>query len=46
MEANKELLEQLGGTAEVEEVHSIGDCVAPRKAYNAIHDGFRVGVSI
>jgi 2,4-dienoyl-CoA reductase (NADPH2) len=45
MEANKELLEELSIT-EVEEIHSIGDCVAPRKAYNAIHDGFRVGVSI
>lgn len=46
MEADKTLLEELGHMAEVEEIQSVGDCVAPRKAYNAVHDGFRVAVSI
>jgi 2,4-dienoyl-CoA reductase (NADPH2) len=46
VEANKELLDALGFTTEVEEIYSIGDCVAPRKGYNAIHDGFRVGIKV
>lgn len=46
MEPNKALLEELGYMAEVEEIHSVGDCVAPRKAYNAVHDGFRIAVQI
>ncbi len=45
-EADKSLLEELGTMAEVEEIQSVGDCVAPRKAYNAVHDGFRIGVAI
>jgi 2,4-dienoyl-CoA reductase (NADPH2) len=28
------------------EVHLIGDCLAPRRAIDAIWDGFRVGVAI
>jgi 2,4-dienoyl-CoA reductase (NADPH2) len=44
LKANKELRESLEG--EVNEIYSVGDCVAPRKAINAIHDGFRVGVQI
>ncbi len=46
MEPDKTLLEELGYMAEVEQIQSVGDCVAPRKAYNAIHDGFRVAVAI
>ncbi|MBI2934854.1 MAG: FAD-dependent oxidoreductase, partial [Chloroflexi bacterium] len=46
MEADKSLLEELGHMAEVEEIQSVGDCVAPRKAYNAVHDGFRIAVNI
>ena len=30
----------------VEELYLVGDCVVPRKAANAIHDGFRVAVQI
>ena len=41
---NRELWETLEG--EVEELYAVGDCVAPRKAINAIHEGFRVGVRI
>jgi 2,4-dienoyl-CoA reductase (NADPH2) len=41
---NQELWETLEG--EVEELYAVGDCVAPRKATNAIHEGFRVGVRI
>jgi len=44
LKANKELRESLGGV--VNELYAVGDCVAPRKAINAIHDGFRVGVQI
>ena len=44
LKANKELRESLEG--EVNELYAVGDCVAPRKAINAIHEGFRVGVQI
>ena len=37
--AEKGLLERM-------EVHSVGDCVKPRKAYDAIHEGFEVGRKI
>lgn len=36
---NKQLLEILGN--DVSEVYAIGDCVKPRKVYNAIREGFR-----
>jgi len=44
LKPDTDLLEELRG----EEVHvyAAGDCVAPRKALNAIHDGFRAGMSI
>ena len=41
---NRELWEALQG--EVEELYEVGDCVSPRKAINAIHEGFRVVVKI
>jgi 2,4-dienoyl-CoA reductase (NADPH2) len=44
MRANNELREKLQG--EVARLFAVGDCVAPRKAINAIHEGFRVGVQI
>ena len=28
------------------EVHAVGDCLAPRRAIDAIWDGFRVGVAV
>jgi NADH dehydrogenase FAD-containing subunit len=37
--ADKGLLEGL-------EVHRVGDCVEPRKAYDAIHEGFETGRKI
>ena len=46
VEANKELLEELGTMANVERIHSVGYRVAPRKVFNAIHDGFRTAVNI
>jgi len=46
VEANKRLLEELGTMADVERIHSVGDCVAPRKVFNAIHDGLRTAVNI
>ncbi|MDP2719158.1 MAG: FAD-dependent oxidoreductase [Dehalococcoidia bacterium] len=46
LEPNKALIEELGYMSEVEEIHSVGDCVAPRKAYNAVHDGFRIGLKV
>ena len=42
--ANKELWENLQG--DIATLFAVGDCVAPRKAINAIHAGFRVGVQI
>jgi 2,4-dienoyl-CoA reductase (NADPH2) len=42
--ANKELWENLKG--DIAALFAVGDCVAPRKAINAIHEGFRVGVQI
>ena len=44
MRLEKELVEALRD--EVAEVYTAGDCVAPRKALNAIDEGFRVGVKI
>jgi 2,4-dienoyl-CoA reductase (NADPH2) len=34
------------GALEGMEFHKIGDCVEPRKAYDAIHEGFEVGRAI
>jgi 2,4-dienoyl-CoA reductase (NADPH2) len=28
------------------EVHAVGDCLAPRRAIDAIWDGFRIGVAV
>jgi len=44
LKADKELRESFEG--EVNELYAVGDCVAPRKAINAVHEGFRVGVQI
>lgn len=44
LEPNKKLWEELKG--EVDAIYRVGDCVAPRKALNAIHEGFRVGAQI
>lgn len=45
LEANKELSEELRATAAVE-IYSIGDCADFRKLYEAIHDGYKVGVRV
>lgn len=44
MESNRKLWQDLQG--EVDTLYAVGDCVAPRKAINAIHEGFRVGTQI
>jgi 2,4-dienoyl-CoA reductase (NADPH2) len=44
MRPNRELWEELQG--KVAALYAAGDCIAPRKALNAIHDGFRVGARI
>lgn len=44
MSPNKQLWEQLQG--KVSELYIIGDAAAPRRAINAIADGFRVGVKV
>ena len=43
-EANKELRQDLQGI--VSELYQIGDCVEPRRIYQAIYEGFTVGVKI
>ncbi len=43
MEADNELLKEIAADA-VPEIYSIGDCIGVRKLYEAIHDGFEVGV--
>ncbi|OIN95636.1 MAG: hypothetical protein AUJ48_02745 [Deltaproteobacteria bacterium CG1_02_45_11] len=45
MEAGKELLEKVESMTEIMSVQSVGDCVAPRKLFNAIHEGFKAGVN-
>jgi len=45
MEANKELSEGLRATAATE-IYSVGDCAGFRKLYEAIHDGYKVGVRV
>ncbi len=45
MESNKELLEKVESMTEIMSVQSVGDCVAPRKLFNAIHEGFKAGVN-
>jgi 2,4-dienoyl-CoA reductase (NADPH2) len=42
--ANMELEESLRETDL--ELYAVGDCVAPRKALNAFHEGFRAGLRI
>ncbi|MDP2744065.1 MAG: FAD-dependent oxidoreductase [Dehalococcoidia bacterium] len=46
MEARKELLQALETEAAIDDVRSAGDCVAPRKAFNAIHDGHKAGLEV
>ena len=41
---NQTLLPALQG--KVSEVYTVGDCVEPRRAYQAIHDGSRVAREI
>lgn len=45
MEANKELSESLKADA-APEIYSIGDCAGFRKLYEAIHDGYKIGVKV
>jgi len=33
-------------TGKVPELYSIGDCVSPRKIWNAIHEGFQIANDI
>ena len=42
--ANETLYNSLKG--KVPEIYAIGDCVRPRKAFEAIHEGFEVGLKI
>ncbi len=42
--SNGELVKQLA--KEIGELYVIGDCVEPRKVYDAIHEGFQVGLKI
>jgi 2,4-dienoyl-CoA reductase-like NADH-dependent reductase (Old Yellow Enzyme family)/thioredoxin reductase len=42
--SNGELAKQLA--KEIGELYVIGDCVEPRKVYDAIHEGFQVGLKI
>ncbi|MBW2370505.1 MAG: FAD-dependent oxidoreductase [Deltaproteobacteria bacterium] len=42
--ANAKLYEDLKGR--VKEVHKIGDCLAPRRAINAIYEGYKVAMEI
>nr|MDO8081815.1 FAD-dependent oxidoreductase [Candidatus Freyarchaeota archaeon] len=41
---NNELIDQLEGSAP--EIYSIGDCVQPRKAYEAVHEGAEIAHKI
>jgi 2,4-dienoyl-CoA reductase (NADPH2) len=45
-QANTNLLDRLKKSPGVGEVYTVGDCVEPRKAIDAIHDGFRIGHGI
>lgn len=45
-QANRSLFEQLKERQDGPEVYAIGDCVEPRKALEAIHEGFKVGQTI
>ena len=42
-QANRVLLEQLKERQGMPEVYAIGDCVEPRKAIDAIREGFEIG---
>jgi 2,4-dienoyl-CoA reductase-like NADH-dependent reductase (Old Yellow Enzyme family)/thioredoxin reductase len=42
--SNEELAKQLA--KEIGELYVIGDCAEPRKLYDAIHEGFQVGLKI
>jgi len=44
-EADTGLRQQISVTS-APEIYSIGDCVSFRKLYEAIHDGFKVGVKV
>ena len=43
-QSNQKLLTDLEG--KVPEILSVGDCVKPRKAREAIHEGFRAGLCV
>jgi len=43
---DRSLLEQLNERQCAPEVYAIGDCVEPRKALEAIHEGFKIGQTI
>jgi 2,4-dienoyl-CoA reductase (NADPH2) len=45
MEANNKLSQELRATAATE-IYSIGDCAGFRKLYEAIHDGYKIGVKV
>ena len=45
MEPNKKLSEELRATA-AGEIYSIGDCAGFRKLWEAIHDGYTVGIKV
>ncbi|HLE17024.1 MAG TPA: hypothetical protein VI728_01920, partial [Syntrophales bacterium] len=44
-EADKALSDGLKASAAAE-IYSIGDCAGFRKLYEAIHDGYKVGVKV
>jgi 2,4-dienoyl-CoA reductase (NADPH2) len=44
MQSRKELVESLKSVCD--EVYAIGDAVSPRRANNAIHDGYKTGMKI
>ncbi len=45
MESDNELLEDVSAVTDME-IHSVGDCVAPRKLFVAIHEGFKTGLKV
>lgn len=45
MEPNQELAQEINA-AMATEIYSIGDCSGVKKLYEAIHDGYRIGVSL
>ena len=43
-QANNQLYLELKD--KVKEIHTVGDCLTPRKAINAVHDGYKLGRTI